>query len=149
MNTYAITQGTLTAGDNYNLTFTGASFTITKRALTVTADSKSKEQGAEDPALTYRVTGIAQGDTVAVTLSRAPGEEPGSYAITAVIDASDNYEVTYVGAAFTVRAPRDNSECPLCGEIHNEKTFVGFFTRFFHLLFYVIKRINFHMFDYM
>ncbi len=35
--TYAIGQGTLTAGDNYDISFTGAIFTITKTDLAVTA----------------------------------------------------------------------------------------------------------------
>ena len=33
--TYEITQGTLTAGNNYNITYTGATFTITKRNFVV------------------------------------------------------------------------------------------------------------------
>ena len=34
VNTYAITQGTLSAGDNYNINFTGADFTIAKATPT-------------------------------------------------------------------------------------------------------------------
>ncbi len=39
---YAITQGTLTAGSNYTINFTGAEFTITPKALTVTAATDTK-----------------------------------------------------------------------------------------------------------
>ena len=52
--TYAITQGTLTVGANYDLTFVGASFSITAKPITVTATSGlSKIYGTTtDPALT-------------------------------------------------------------------------------------------------
>jgi hypothetical protein len=38
---YAIQQGTLTAGGNYNLTFVGANFTINKKTASVTPDAKN------------------------------------------------------------------------------------------------------------
>ena len=56
--TYAIGQGTLTAGDNYTISFTGASFTINKAAITITADDKSSRYGDELAALT-RAAGTA------------------------------------------------------------------------------------------
>ena len=39
---YAITKGSLTAGGNYDLTVTPGTLTITKKAITVTADDKTK-----------------------------------------------------------------------------------------------------------
>jgi hypothetical protein len=54
--TYAIGQGTLTAGDNYDLAFLGADFTITPRPIEITTDTKTKVYGAPDPALTYHTT---------------------------------------------------------------------------------------------
>ena len=42
VGTYAIGQGTLAASANYTLTFVGADFTITARALTVTAQTDTK-----------------------------------------------------------------------------------------------------------
>ena len=53
---YAIQQGTLTAGSNYMLTYVRANLTISARAITVTADAKSKTYGDADPALTYQIT---------------------------------------------------------------------------------------------
>src|SRR5207244_87054 len=38
---YAITQGSLTAGTNYDLTFVGANLTVTTRPVTITAAAKS------------------------------------------------------------------------------------------------------------
>ncbi|MBR3957678.1 MAG: hypothetical protein IKJ89_07505, partial [Kiritimatiellae bacterium] len=49
VGTYAIKQGTLTAGDNYAISYTGANLTISKKTLTVTAAAKSKTYGAADP----------------------------------------------------------------------------------------------------
>ena len=42
VGSYAISQGTLTAGDNYNIRYTGAVFTIGKKSIRITADSVSK-----------------------------------------------------------------------------------------------------------
>ena len=60
--TYAINQGTLRAGKNYTISFTGADFTINPKALTVTAKPKEIVYG-EAPAndgVTY--SGFANGD---------------------------------------------------------------------------------------
>ena len=56
IGTYAIQQGTLTAGANYALTYAGANLTITARAVTVDADAQTKGYGDADPALTYTIT---------------------------------------------------------------------------------------------
>src|SRR5712692_2442114 len=58
VGTYTITQGTLTAGSNYNLAITaGVNFTITARPITVTPNSgQSKVYGNSDPVLTYAIT---------------------------------------------------------------------------------------------
>jgi len=50
---YAINQGTLSAGANYTISYTGNNLTITPYLLTVTATAQSKIYGAADPALTY------------------------------------------------------------------------------------------------
>ncbi len=57
VGTYAITQGTLSAGSNYVLTYVGASFAITTKAIPVIpAASQSKTYGTFDPAFTYSGT---------------------------------------------------------------------------------------------
>src|SRR5205823_4539891 len=104
--TYAITQGTLSAGSNYNILFTGANLTITARDLTVTADAKSKIYGDADPALTYTHGTLYNGDTNSVftgTLSRASGESIGTYAITqGTLSAGSNYNIIFTGANLTI-----------------------------------------------
>jgi MBG domain (YGX type) len=87
VGTYAIQQGTLTAAanNNYELHFdaNGVTFAITPKAITVTADNKTKQLGATDPALTYQVTSgsLVQGDSFTGSLSRVAGENVGTYAI--------------------------------------------------------------------
>ena len=103
VGTYAITQGTLKASDNYELTFTGADFIINKAALTVTAEAKEKTYGKDDPELTYTAEGLVGEDTVTGELTREAGENVGTYAITqGTFKASDNYELAFTGADFTI-----------------------------------------------
>ncbi|NBS70439.1 filamentous hemagglutinin, partial [bacterium] len=81
VGTYAINQGTLEASANYVVTFTGADLTISKKALTITANPVSKKYGDADPELTYSTDGLVEGDTLSGSLDRAPGEDVGTYAI--------------------------------------------------------------------
>jgi hypothetical protein len=52
VGTYGINQGTLAASGNYALNYTGNNLTVGQRALTVTADAKSRAYGDVNPALT-------------------------------------------------------------------------------------------------
>jgi hypothetical protein len=102
---YAIT---LTALSNYTVSsFTGANLIITPRAITVTADAKSRAYGDANPALTYRIggAGLANGDTMsgALSTSATTTSNAGSYAITqGTLAASSNYAFTYTGANLTI-----------------------------------------------
>ncbi len=101
--TYAIGQGTLDAGGNYALSFTGANFIINKKALTVTANAASKTYGAADPALTYTASGLVGTDKMTGALTRAAGENAGTYAIgQGTLDAGGNYTLSFTGATFTI-----------------------------------------------
>jgi len=103
VGTYAINQGTLT-NSNYDITYAGANLTVTQRPITVTADVKSKQYGASDPALTHVITSgsLLSGDALSGTLSRASGEDVGAYAINQGTLANSNYDITYAGANLTV-----------------------------------------------
>src|ERR1019366_8144908 len=95
-----ITQGTLTPNGNYTISFTGNTLTITKAALSVTADAKTKTYGAADPAFTVTYAGFVNGETSAVlggtlAFARAPGENVGSYLITPSGQTSGNYAITF------------------------------------------------------
>ncbi|MCP6204861.1 hypothetical protein NL465_29600, partial [Klebsiella pneumoniae] len=72
--------------------------TIHKAPLTITADALSKEYGTTDPALTYTVTGLVNGDDQTVVtgaLTRIAGEAVGTYVITQGTLDTENYTITY------------------------------------------------------
>ncbi len=107
VNTYTITPSGA-VDSNYNISFITADFSITKAALTVTADSgQTKVYGATDPALTYTITGFVNGDTessldTGVSIARAIGEDVDTYTITPSGAADSNYTVSFVTADFTI-----------------------------------------------
>lgn len=103
--TYAIGQGTLTAGDNYTISFTGASFTINKAAITITADDKSSRYGDELAALTYTVGGAYKaGDELNVTLNTTATKtsDVGEYPITVSWNENANYTATVTSGKYTI-----------------------------------------------
>jgi hypothetical protein len=109
VGTYAITQDSLASNGNYTISYVGANLTVTRRAVTISADAKTKVYGESDPALTYQITSgsLAFSDAFAGALTRDAGEAVGSYAITqGTVALSDNYDLTYVGAnlGITTRA---------------------------------------------
>ena len=63
VGSYAIERGTLTAGNNYDLTFVGAILLITPAPLTVTANNQTMTYGGTVPALAYTYTGLVNGDS--------------------------------------------------------------------------------------
>ncbi|OGU17633.1 MAG: hypothetical protein A2076_09125, partial [Geobacteraceae bacterium GWC2_53_11] len=106
---YAIGQGTVAVSvpGNYTVSYTGGNLTIGAAALTITAAAKNKTYGTVDPALTYSVTGLVAPDTMSGSLSRAPGENVGVYAIsqgTVAVSAPGNYSVTYTGDNLAISA---------------------------------------------
>ncbi|MEH2518569.1 filamentous hemagglutinin family protein [Bradyrhizobium sp. AZCC 1610] len=104
---YGITQGSLAASTNYALNYASANLTVTPRAITVTADAKSRTYGDTNPALTYQVggAGLANGDTLsgALATSATTSSDAGVYGITqGTLAASSNYAFAFVGANLTV-----------------------------------------------
>jgi gliding motility-associated-like protein len=105
VGTYAIRQGALALSSNYNLTFAGANLTIGTRAVTVTADARSKNYGDADPALTYQITSgsLVGSDALTGSLTRDGGENVGTYAIRqGALGLSSNYNLTFAGANLTI-----------------------------------------------
>ncbi len=104
---YGIGQGTLAASGNYALNYASANLTITPRAITVTADAKSRAYGDSNPALTYQVggAGLVNGDALsgALVTSATTSSDAGVYGITqGTLAASSNYAFAFVGANLTV-----------------------------------------------
>jgi hypothetical protein len=81
------------------------SFTVTvnPKPITVTA-AQSKVYGDADPALTYSAApALVAGDVFTGSLSRAPGENAGDYAILQNdLALNNNYLLTYAGGLFTI-----------------------------------------------
>jgi filamentous hemagglutinin family protein len=101
---YAIGLGTL-GNANYVVTYSGANLTIGQRALTVTADARSKSYGDGNPPLTWTASGLVNNDTLTGALTTSAGQysDVGTYAIgQGSLAASGNYAVTYVGADLMV-----------------------------------------------
>ncbi|MBN3582283.1 gliding motility-associated C-terminal domain-containing protein [Algoriphagus aestuarii] len=107
LGTYPINQGTVDAGSNYNINYTGADFTIGEKILTVTVNAgQSKLYGDADPAFSYQATGFEGGDNISIltgALSRTAGEDVGTYAITkGTLDAGPNYTINFIGSDFEI-----------------------------------------------
>lgn len=103
---YTIGSGDLSAGENYDVTWSTGTFTINPRPITVTANDLEKVYGEVDPALTWSLTEgtIVEGDTLEGLVQRAPGENviDDGYAITGINGAEPNYDVTVVAGTFTI-----------------------------------------------
>jgi len=96
---------TLGSNPNYSVTTTDGSLTINQRSVTITADAQSKTYGDADPSLTYAVTSgsVVNGDSFSGSLSRATGENVGTYAINqGSVSLGSNYSLSYVGANLTI-----------------------------------------------
>ena len=81
--------------------------TIAKKNLTVTADAKTIIYGDDDAELTYKVTGLVEGDAqdkvVTGAITREAGTEAGTYRITQGTLASENYDITFTEADYTIK----------------------------------------------
>ena len=95
---------------NKNANFSNVTFNVTDgwlkidpKAITVTADDKTKVYGTDDPELTATVDGLVDKTEIEYKLSRAEGDDVGEYTITVAGDAEQgNYTVTYVPGTLTI-----------------------------------------------
>ncbi|SFW71249.1 Por secretion system C-terminal sorting domain-containing protein, partial [Sinomicrobium oceani] len=106
VDTYAITASGYTSG-NYTISYTAGTLEITPAALMVTAEDKTKVYGEEDPAFTVSYTGFVNGDEEAalggtLDITREPGEDVDTYAITASGYTSDNYTISYTAGVLEI-----------------------------------------------
>ena len=85
--------------------------TITRRPVTVTANSCQKTFGEADPEFSAKVDGTLGNDKVDYTLSRKTGEDVGTYTITPTGDEKQgNYKVTYKPGTLTIVAAQRGTE---------------------------------------
>ncbi len=107
VGTYPITA-TGAADPNYIISYTPGILTVTAAELTIAAEDKSKQYGEPDPVLTYSITGgtLISNDSFSGNLSRAPGENAGTYAINqGTLVLNSNYVLNFVGANLTITKP--------------------------------------------
>ena len=125
---YTVSITAAASQGNYTVTATDTkTFTITPATVTVTADAKEKVYGANDPAFTATVTGLKLQDTVSAityTLSRAEGENVGTYVITPAGEATQgNYTVVYEANDLTITAKALSEDVTLT--LDADKTYTG------------------------
>jgi hypothetical protein len=120
VGSYAISLGSGIKAGNYAISYTSGNLTIGRRAISLTANAASKNLGNIDPALSVSITAGSLGsatvsDTLANvtgTLTRAPGENAGNYAISLGSGSkAANYTISFTPGALTIRG---NSK-PYCG----------------------------------
>ena len=112
VGTYAITQGDLTAGNNYEISFTSANLTITQVELTITANDHTITYG-DAPAgngVTYSgFIGTEDESVLGGTLDydfsyTQYGDVGNAYTITPKGLTSNNYNITFTSGYLTVTA---------------------------------------------
>jgi len=105
---YAIGQGTLSGGANYDVSYVLGTATVTVRPITISVTSGQSFVYGDTPTLAYSIggAGLANGDTLSGALAGITSTTGvGSHAITqGTLAASSNYAVTYVGANASVTA---------------------------------------------
>ena len=97
--------GTYTASITLGGKTATAQIVISPKAVTVTAEAKSKTYGDANPALTYQAVGLVTGEELTGALAREAGENVGEYAINqgTLTDANNpNYAITFTGAKLTI-----------------------------------------------
>ena len=97
------------ADANYTVAFVSGTLTVTRAALTVTADNKSKAYGAPLPVLTARYSGFVNGDTsasldtpVSFSTTANAASSVGGYPIGVSNAADANYTIAFVVGTLNV-----------------------------------------------
>ncbi|HIZ30042.1 MAG TPA: hypothetical protein H9813_02260, partial [Candidatus Fournierella merdipullorum] len=100
---HAITQGTLAAGSNYTLTFTGADLTITARIVTLSwSETTSFTYDGSEHSINAQVSNAVDGDTFTLTYENNAKTDVGNYTAKVTGLGNDNYTLT--GATGTEQA---------------------------------------------
>ncbi|MDQ6786687.1 MAG: hypothetical protein M3033_07730 [Acidobacteriota bacterium] len=107
---YTVTPAGLTSS-NYNITFAGGTFAVSKAAITVTADDKVKTYGGASIEFTVSYLGLVNGDTaqslvgsLGFNFADSPATTAGTHVITPSGITSPNYNVAFASGTLTVSA---------------------------------------------
>src|SRR5438132_3470615 len=102
---YDITQGSLSAGGNYDLSFHGAKLEMTRGPIEVPADAQTKVYGHADPSLTYQITAgsLVSGDGFRSEERRVGEESVGRCEMNqGSLSAGGNYDLSFHGAKLEI-----------------------------------------------
>jgi len=111
VGSYAIEQNTLTAGNNYRLTYTGAELTVNKRDVVITAKDQTITYGETISGAEITAAGLVDGHSATVTLTPSTANVTADGTITAsaaVItaggtDVTGNYNVSYTSGKLVIK----------------------------------------------
>ena len=100
-------KAAVAGNDNYDGAEAVKSFTIARKAVTITANNATKVYGESDPTLTVTVTGVVSGDDIPASALRAVGNNVNTYTISVNVSTQgnylpDNYTITTVPGTFTI-----------------------------------------------
>lgn len=103
VNAVDVTGGTFNVM-NYKTIFFRGDIIVKKLPIIVSAESKEKREGQQDPALTFKIsTPLVMDDQFTGNILREPGEAIGAYQIQiGTLALSNNYDLTYRPAVFTI-----------------------------------------------
>ena len=108
VGTYGITVSGAT-DTNYNITFHSGALSVTRAAIIVTANDKTKTYGQSLPPLTATYSGFTAGDgtnnlttVAALTTTATATSAVGNYSITASGASSPNYTFSYVPGTLAI-----------------------------------------------
>lgn len=107
VNAVDVTGGTFNVM-NYKTIFFRGDIIVKKLPIIVSAESKEKREGQQDPTLTYKIsTPLVLDDQFTGKIIREPGEVIGAYQIQiGTLALSNNYDLTFRPAVFTIN-PED------------------------------------------
>ncbi|MBQ7977010.1 MAG: hypothetical protein IJ301_00205 [Clostridia bacterium] len=93
---------------NYEITYTNATYNVTKRdALIEIASGQTKVYGETDPSkFAYTISGLLDGDVLGEVITRVAGENAGNYAISLQGYTNENYDVTCYEKNFRITASK-------------------------------------------
>lgn len=133
VGTYAIAQGSLNGGSNYQINFNGGFLLITKKPLLVKAEDKSRVFAAENPTLTLHYDGFIKGENESNLISKphirtnADSLSPlGKYPIIVEAASAVNYDLSYLNGTLSILAAPQQIIFPELTEIRFRDTVLTF-----------------------
>lgn len=130
VSSYAIQQGTLTAGINYAITFVAGTLTITPAPLTIAANDVTRVYGQPNPPLTVSYATFVNGDTVsslqtpptvtttATTFSSVSGSP---YPINVGGAVDPDYTITYLAGKLTIKQDGTATTVTAAGSVFGQR----------------------------